>query len=243
MSLIQARYGADIAAWLPGNALSFDTETTGPNPESDRIVTATCIEVGPDGSVDRGSWLVNPGIEISPGAAAIHGISNEQAQRDGQQPQHVVPLIITVLADAWLRGLPVIVMNASFDLTLVQAEAARLGLPAVSLGPVLDPLVIDRGCEPRRAGKRNLGALASYYAVKQDKAHDSRGDALTAARIVWKQARLCTTIAGLSLAELQPWQAEAHRSWAEGFEQWLRKQGKQDVIDRDWPVRRPKGAA
>jgi DNA polymerase-3 subunit epsilon len=238
MSLIQARWGADIAAWLPGNALAFDTETTGINVEQDRIVTASCIEVGPDGAVERGHWLINPGVEIPERATAVHGITTKKATAEGQQPQHVLPLVVTVLADAWLRGLPVIIMNAGFDLSLLLYESLRYGLPAPSLGPVLDPLAIDRGLEPNSRRKRNLAALADYYKVKQDTAHDSRGDARTAARIVWKQARSSSTISALSLAELQQWQADAHRAWADGLGSYLRRIGKPDDVERDWPIRK-----
>jgi DNA polymerase-3 subunit epsilon len=243
VSLIQARYGADIAAWLPGNALSFDTETTGVDPTEARIVTASCIEVGADGSVDRGSWLVDPGIEIPERATAIHGISTAKARAEGQPPHHVLPLIITVLADAWLRGLPVIVMNAGYDLTLVQAEASRLGLPELSLGPVLDPLAIDRMCRKSWRGKRTLEALAAHYQVKQEGAHSARGDALTAARVVWKQARAYPAAMSLTLTEMQAAQADAHRAWAEEFGTYLRGIGKRDDVERGWPLRRLKGAA
>jgi DNA polymerase-3 subunit epsilon len=242
VSLIQARYGADIAAWLPGNALSFDTETTGIDPTEARIVTASCIEVGADGSVDRGSWLVDPGIEIPERATAIHGVSTAKARAEGQPPHHVLPIIITVLADAWRRGLPVIVMNAGYDLTLVQAEARRLGLPELSLGPVLDPLAIDRLCRPDFRGGRKLVDLALHYRVKQEDAHNSRGDALTAARVVWKQARLYPEFFSLTLADMQQAQADAHRAWAEGLGDYLRRNGKPDNVEREWPLRRLKGA-
>ena len=46
-----------------------------------------------------------------------------------------------------------------------------------------------------------------------------------------------------TLPALQAWQADKYRAWAEGFEKYLRGQGKPDVINKDWPVHRPKGAA
>lgn len=229
MSLIEARYGADVAAWLPGNALSFDTETTGVDTSRDRIVTATVLEVGPDGAADRGNWLLNPGV------------TTDKAVAEGANPEDALLEIRAALLKGWAQGLPLIVMNAGFDLTLLAWELDRYHLPAFELGPVLDPLAIDRLCVPDRYRKRNLQALASHYDVKQTDAHNARGDALTAARVVWKQARRFKETFALSLAEMQQRQADAHRQWAEDFEGFLRRKGKTETIEREWPIRR--GAA
>lgn len=240
MSLIQARYGADVE-WLTGNAGAFDTETTGVDTSVARVVTAHVLEVGPDGAVDRGGWLVNPGVEIPERVAAIHGITTAKAQAEGIAARAAVPAIVRELAAVWARGLPLIIMNAPYDLSLMLAELQRHGLPPFELGPVLDPLAIDRMCRPDWRGKRNLEALALHYGVKQEGAHNSRGDALTAARVVWKQARLYRELAGLTLAQMQERQATAHRLWAEDFGAYLRRTGKQDDVGRDWPLK--KGAA
>lgn len=226
------------AAWLTGNALSFDTETTGPDPETARIVTAHCVEVGPGGATVRGSWLVNPGCPIPAEATAIHGITDEMAAK-GEMPVLAVPIIGGVLAEAWLSGIPVIVMCATYDLGVMHAEAARFGLRPVTVGPVLDPLVIDRACDPYRKGKRTLTALAAHYGVKQGAAHSAEGDALTAARIIWKQARTYGQIAHLTLAEMQKWQADQHYRWAVNFADYLRgkEPGKEPNISTAWPVR------
>lgn len=231
----------DVAQWLTGAMAAFDTETTGVDTKVDRIVTATCVYLGAGGIGRDMSWLIWPGIDIPERATAIHGITSHHARTHGEAPEHAVPAIAAELMGAWVGGLPVVAMNASFDLSLVQAELERCGHPPLQLGPVLDPLAIDRLCDPRRKGKRNLAALAAHYGVKQDGAHSSRGDALTAARIVWKQARLYRDTFSLTLADMQTAQADAHREWATEFEAYLRRQGKNDVIEREWPLR--KGAA
>lgn len=225
------------ARWLTGDALAYDSETTGVDPLADRIVTACAVLVGKAGASFRGRWLVNPSVPIPPAATAIHGITDEKAQADGADPLHALPAIATTLRAAWAEGLPVIIMNAHFDLTLLQEELERYGQEPLKVGPVLDPLVIDRALDPYRKGKRNLAALAAHYGVKQDGAHSSDGDALTAARIVWKMTRE-PRLELLSLADLQEWQARQHAEWAGQFELWLRQQGKPEVVNRDWPVRR-----
>lgn len=233
---------AALARWLT-DLCSFDCETTGTDPLAARIVTATTVYLGQNGIGRDRSWLIWPGTEIPATATAVHGITSQHAREHGEQPETAVPAIAAELLSAWATGLTVVVMAAPYDLTLMQAELARNEHEPLTVGPVLDPLVIDRAMDPFRKGKRTLSALADHYKVPQDEAHSSRGDAMTAGRVVWRQAQVYRHLADMGLEQMQDLQRNAHRDWAEGYEKYLRGQGKQDVIDRDWPVRRPKGAA
>lgn len=225
------------ARWLQTPMLSFDCETTGTDPEESRIVTASAIECGSDGATTRGLWLVNPGVPIPPEATAIHGVTNEAAQQNGEQPSDAIPRMAELLRGWWSAGLSVVVMNATYDLTLMRAECARIGCPFVVAGPVLDPLVLDRAVDPYRKGKRNLDALAAHYGVKRDTAHTAMGDALTAARVVWVLLRRHPHLAEMGLQALTDWQREEHAKWAGQFELYLRSKGKPDVVNREWPCR------
>jgi DNA polymerase-3 subunit epsilon len=225
------------AHWFAGDALAFDTETTGVDPMTDRIVTASIVVVSPEGVTRQRDWLINPGVEIPAGATAIHGVTTERARSEGRPPLEAVPEIATELLAAWTMGMPVIVMNAPFDLTLLNEELERVAHEPLLIGPVLDPLTIDRGCDPYRKGKRNLTALAQHYGVKQDGAHSSVGDALTAARIVWRQASKCTQLAQNTPKAMQDWQRGAHVAWAASLSKYRRQLGKPDEVDGRWPCR------
>lgn len=218
--------------------LSFDCETTGPDPRTARIVTATAIEVGPEGATARGSWLLNPGVEIPAEATVIHGVTNEWAQRCGEEPNAALRAMAELLRGWWAAGLPVVIMNAPYDLTLLRNECARHGHAFGVSGPVIDPLVIDRALDRYRKGRRTLEALAAHYGVKQDAAHTSKGDALTAARVVWVQLKKAPELANMDLSTLTDFQRDAHRNWALNLEAHLRSQGKRDDINPDWPIRR-----
>lgn len=193
--------------------------------------------MGPAGVVRRESWLLNPGVPIPAEATAIHGVTDLMAA-GGLDPVQAIPAIQAVLREAWSRGLPVIAMNATYDLTVMLCEAARIGLVMDPPGPVLDPLVIDRGIDPYRKGKRTLTHLAAHYGVKLDGAHSSDGDALGAARVVWRQSKTIWALSKHTLEQMQRWQLEAHQKWATGFEQHLRKSDPTATIDRSWPIRR-----
>ena len=59
--------------WWRSPFTAWDTETTGVDVESDRIVTATLISTDPNtADVD---WLLDPLIEIPEQATAVHGVT------------------------------------------------------------------------------------------------------------------------------------------------------------------------
>ncbi len=227
---------AKKAEWWPANAICFDTETTGVDPEADRIVSAHCVEVGPGGANVLGNWLINPGVNIPAEATAVHGITNEHAKTNGVAPSFAVAGMLGVISRAWHVGMPLIAMNAFYDLTILMAEAKRHGLGPIAIGPVLDPLAIDRGMEPWRKGGRKLADLAERYRVKQGAAHSASGDCLTAGRVVWAQAKEHWTLAHFTLEQMQVYQRESHAKWATRFNGYLRSKGEPANVGLDWPV-------
>ncbi len=238
--------------WFTGKALAFDTETTAPEPTEARLVTATAAEVSVLGLGRTWEWMINAGVDIPEEASKIHGISTAQVQATGRPMAEALVQIVATLTWAWRKGWAVIAMNANYDLTVLQCELARLGLPALQMGMVLDPFVIDRGCDPYRQGKRRLTETAAHYGVKLEGAHSATGDALAAARIVWAQAKLAMTskryqqLRSLTLLQMQSWQAKAHRDRQENYREYLIKKMKTDLtitladvakVDGSWPLR------
>lgn len=240
-------------SWADQTMLAFDTETTGPDPLTARIVTATATMITPGGAITTTDWLADPGIEIPVEATAVHGITTEHAREHGRPAAEVIAEIRRVLEWYWAEGIPVVAFNANYDLTVVGRECARHDLPPfVVAGPVIDPLVIDRHIDPYRRGKRRLADVCTHYGVSLDRAHSSAADALAAARVAWKIAQRHPEVGTLELRALHQQQAQWHASWAEGFESWLRDAKRRDgaseaelnavVVEREWPVRGAVGA-
>jgi DNA polymerase III subunit epsilon len=159
-------------SWWPGPLLGFDTETTGIDVGTDRIVTAALVRR--DGTqTEIRTWLIDPGVQIPDNASAIHGITTAHAARWGQDSASALEEIAHELVGALTAGVPVVAFNASFDLGLLDAELERHGLPTVPdrLGhpvrPVVDPLVLDRALAGDRPGPRTLGDLCGVYEVSQ----------------------------------------------------------------------------
>lgn len=183
-------------SWVKGPLLALDLETTGLDPYESRIVTAAIViitpQVGPHPKVDVRNWLADPGMEIPPETTKVHGITTEQARRDGRPAAEVVGEIEATLADVWTATTPLCVFKAQYDLTLLDAELRRhLGRGVVLGGPVIDPLMIHRHLNPNwpRRRSRELGHLCEHFKVRHEEAHTSEGDALATLRLAWTLAR------------------------------------------------------
>lgn len=235
-------------SWHLGRLAGFDTESTGVDVETDRIVTACIVEVGGKLPAAPANWLLNPGIDIPEQAAAIHGVTTERARAEGQNPAEGIGQIIAALTQVVLAGTPVVIMNAPYDLTLLDREARRYGIKTLTdtVGRdlrVVDPKVIDKALDMYRPGKRTLTDLCAHYQVKLDGAHTADADAVAACRVAWRLGQKYPKLAGLSLDELHAQQIDWHAVWAADFQRHLRSKGKADVIDGSWPLRPVGGVA
>jgi len=214
--------------------VGFDTETTGVNPETARIVTAALIIRVPDTMTETKTWLLDPGVEIPPETTAVHGITTEHAQQYGVPAAVGLDQIADELAAHLRNDAPVVVYNAAYDLPLLEAELARYGLLSLAerVGspdyPVLDPLVLDRWVDRYRKGKRRLGDLTQHYGVTVDEElHNAEVDVLATLDVLEEMARRWPQIGITELSQLRAVQATAHAEWATSFNDWLRSQGSQ----------------
>ena len=230
-------------SWHRRRLAAFDLETTGIDSESDRIVTAAVSLVGARRESVFHAWLVDPGVEIPAGAAAVHGITTERARAEGVDPAEAIAEIVLLLADQLRQGVPIVAFNARFDLTCLDREARRHGIPPLLDrvgGPdgllVVDPYVLDKQVDRFRKGKRTLGDVCRHYNVPLDEAHASHADALAAARVAWRLGEAFEELREPDLPALHALQIGWAAEQAASFEDYLRRSGKDERIERVWPI-------
>jgi DNA polymerase-3 subunit epsilon len=215
----------------------FDIESTGVDPLTARIVTACIVQVGGQQPTTTANWLTDvDGVEIPAEAAAVHGISTEQARAKGVPLREAVAEILAGLTQVILNGVPIVAMNARYDVTLLDREAARFGLDPLPFGPVVDPFVIDKEVDRYRAGRRNLGALCDHYGVRLDAAHSADADALAACRVAWRQATRYPALAAMTLDELHTAQVGWAAEQAASLQEHFRKTRPDAVVEGAWPL-------
>jgi DNA polymerase-3 subunit epsilon len=161
----------------------FDLETTGLDPQTDRIVEIACVKTWPDGRQEEFYRRCNPGQPIGAGASAVHGIHDADV---ADQPT------FCMLADdlmAFFRGADLTGFNIErFDLPLLKREFERLdrAFPDPSVLP--PPEIIDSMRIFMRQEPRDLAAAYRFYCKQtlQD-AHSALADARAAGAILAAQ--------------------------------------------------------
>ncbi|MEU8520457.1 3'-5' exonuclease [Streptomyces sp. NBC_01216] len=231
-------------SWTTGPLAAFDLETTGTDVETDRVVTAAVVRLEPDGTVSaERNWLLDPGVVIPEQASAIHGISTDHARERGVPASSAIEEITRTVAEVLRSGTPLVVMNARYDLSLLDRECRRYGRASISerLGgipsPVIDPLVIDKHVDKYRKGRRALHALCAHYGVPLDDAHDARADAVAAARVVRRMGEKHQPVGVMSPTDLHDLQVRAAAVQSASLQAYLRRTTDPTaVVESAWPV-------
>ncbi|WP_156721516.1 exonuclease domain-containing protein [Streptomyces apocyni] len=234
-----------MTCWYEGPLTAFDTETTGVDVEHDRIVSAAVVVQDRTDARPRVTrWLVSPGVPVPDGATAIHGLTDDHLRCNGRWPAPVMEEIARKIADETATGRPLVVMNAPFDLTLLDRELRRHR--NASLGHyletrplcVLDPRVLDKHLDRYRKGRRTLADLCELYGVELSGAHDAAADAQASLEVVRALGRrFAARLDDLTPGELHARQAVWHAAQARGLQAWFARSGSQEAVDPAWPLR------
>ncbi len=230
--------------WPSGTLLGLDLETTGVRRHGDVPVSFALVRYETGRAVARRSGIVDPGRPIPAGATAVHGITTERARREGMPLRAALELLRDALVEAGRTGVPVVGMNLSYDLSLLDHQLLVLtgaGLREAGWdGPVLDLLVLDRHLDRYRRGKRQLAHLCAHYAVALGSAHEAGADAEAAVLVLLALCERFPELAHLKLAELTRSQATWHRDWAADLAAHRARDGLPLDVPHDdgWPVAR-----
>jgi DNA polymerase III subunit epsilon len=190
---------------------SLDFETTGVDPLRDRILSYALL-TGHDG-VRTG--MIDPGVPIPPESAEVHGITASML-RGAPPSAEGLAVVVEWVQSLIDRQVGLVVFNASYDLTMLRAEADRHGIaqPDWARLKVVDPFVVDWGVGRET---RRLVDVATAYGVSVERAHDAVCDARAAHDVAVEIGARHPQIGMVTLAQLMAnqrlWFADRTHLW------------------------------
>lgn len=160
----------------------LDCETTGTNPELDRIVEISVARIEPDTrKVTSLSSRVNPNMAIPAEASAVHGITDADVAASPLFAQ-LAPMVERLLAGADLVSFN----GRRFDSRLVAAELKRCQRP----DPCQDARHIDVQQIYFQREPRTLEAAVRFFCgVDHEEAHGATGDVVATLQVLLAQFR------------------------------------------------------
>ena len=154
----------------------LDTETTGLDPlRGDRLVEIGCVEIFnrmPTGqSFHR---YFNPERDMPAEAFAVHGLSTEFLADKPFFAEEVDEFL------AFIGDSPLVIHNASFDISFINAELDRIKRSPIPRERLVDTLLLARRKHPGVSNR--LDDLCSRYAI--DNSHRTKHGALLDAELL-----------------------------------------------------------
>jgi DNA polymerase III subunit epsilon len=170
----------------------IDLETTGTDPQKDRIVEISTLKILPNGQRIHRTRRLNPGVPIPAAATAVHGITNADVA-GALRFEQVADGLLTFLDGCDLCGFNL----KRFDLRVLYGEFARAGRSLPLEGRALiDPMEIFHRYEPR-----DLAAVRTYLGRDHKGGYSAAADVLATAEVldamIARYTDLPRTVAGL----------------------------------------------
>ncbi len=158
---LRSKYVSDYAV--------FDLETTGISAASDEVVEISALRVCGGKVVDEFTSLVNPGMRIPYGAAAVNGITDDMV-KDARVFREVLADFFDFVKDMVLVGHNI----HMFDMKFIYRDSERF-YGKVPDNDYIDTLRLARICLPALPAYK-LTDLAEYYGIPADGAHRALND-------------------------------------------------------------------
>lgn len=171
-----------------------DFETTGSLAPIDRIIEVGAVLFSRGKIIDYFSSLVHPGRSIPPFITFLTGITPEML-RSAPPSEIVIPKLMDLVKDRVF-----VAHNARFDLTFLNYELERLGLPQYQ-GDVLCTLNMARRI--LKLPKRGLDSLAEYFGIEIIHRHRAVYDAEATALILDRMLRILNSEGIFTWEDLQ----------------------------------------
>jgi DNA polymerase III subunit epsilon len=154
----------------------LDLETTGVDPQKDRIVEISVLRFTPPDKRVLRTRRLNPGMPIPPAATAVHGIVDADVA-DKAAFLSIAPDLLRFLDSCDLCGYNL----KRFDLRMLYAEFGRAGLTLDLDGrSIIDPMQIFHHYE-----RRDLAAAVQFYLGRDhENGHAAKSDVEATAEVL-----------------------------------------------------------
>ena len=161
--------------------IAFDTETTGLDPEKDGIVELGAVVFEHGVPTETFQSYVNAGIRISEEVSALNHITNEMLQAAPTE-EIIYPELMRFLGTAAKGETMICGHVAAFDLSFLCKTLGWLGITA-------NFRFVDTrqlATQIPELTHHSLAAVAEYFNVPHEHAHQAKEDALTSGQIFCK---------------------------------------------------------
>jgi len=163
--------------WYDADLAVVDVETTGLDPQTDRVIEVGIVHMRAGEIIERWGQLIDPGREIPPEVVKLTGI----------QPEDLVgkPRFADIASEvsARLEGRVLVAYNLAFDSTFIRNELKRADTHFPE-GPALDPLVFARELQ-KSDGSKRLAKVAERLGIRLEEAHRAVNDAEVAGQVLY----------------------------------------------------------
>ncbi|MCW2976809.1 MAG: hypothetical protein JWM06_2090 [Actinomycetia bacterium] len=154
-----------------------DLETTGLRPGSSQICEIGAVRVRGFELEDEFETLVNPGVAMGPGVAALTGLNDRQL-RSAPPPSVAVSRFL-----AWAGDAVLVAHNARFDLSFLDRETERLTGSRIA-SPVVDTVPLARRLLGGRVPRASLAQLSYFLGTSVQPCHRALPDAQATAEVL-----------------------------------------------------------
>ncbi len=181
-----ATYKIEVnAATIPSmrqKYISFDVETTGLDPNVDRIIEVGAVLFENGEIVNSYSSLINAGVSIPASASAVNHITDEMIQ-SAPSEETVYENLVCFLGDALNEQTVICAHNASFDMTFLSKALERLGYNAKIR--YADTLTLSKKLISDLINYKQ-DTVAQYFGLTNEQAHRAASDAEICGKIFWR---------------------------------------------------------
>lgn len=151
--------------------ICLDCETTGLNVGIDRIIEIAVQHFTFSSVLAEFQTLVDPEMPIPAESTKIHNISDDMVQGKPKLAA-ILPQVLEMI-----KGKIIVGHGIGYDISMIQAEADRLGIPCqINKARSIDTVRLGRLFG--EAPSNSLQTLAKHFFVEEETAHRAMGDVI-----------------------------------------------------------------